>query len=111
MAAQWLGADAETVSLGKEKQGKKDTEILVNGVCVIWKQSQAKFSKYRVCMLIISLHADLGSLGAHRPAGGALQKWGWVGIGTSCPLSFPENYQLHIRKDLAVGSVLVTWGE
>lgn len=59
-------------------------------------------------MLIISLHADSGSLGAHSPA-----VWGIaeMGVGTSSPLSFPEDYQLQILKDLAVGTVLVIQGE
>lgn len=87
MAAQCLGANAGTVSLGKRKQGKKDMEILVNGVPVIWKQSQAKFSKYRVCMLIISLHADSGNLGADSPAGWGIAE---MGVGGNLSLISPS---------------------
>lgn len=87
MATQWLGTNAGAVSLGKKKQGRRDVEIRVNCVPVIWKPSQAKFSKYRACMLIISLQADLGSLGAHSPA-----VWGIaeMGVGWNLYLISPS---------------------
>lgn len=75
----------EQSAWGGEARKERRGDTCQLGAC-IWKQNQAKFSKHRVCMLIISLHADSGSLGAHSPA-----VWGIAetGVGESLYLISP----------------------